>query len=457
MGLQRRILKSFILFFGDAAVFYAALLLMLVLRYTGGNLTYYIHIHIIPFTIIFGIWLFVFYIAGLYELRAVKNIPSFYERLVRAFIFNAAMAIAVFYLIPYFRITPRVNLFIVLVIAFLLLVLIRFAAQSVMAAKGASRVLFFGFSKEVLELADFLRQNPQLGFLPVAIMTSDSEEIPDQAPLRIFSFDKHLEHIIRDEGIEIIVASSEIKKNEALVRMLFRIVPLGIPVVDFLSFYELAAGKIPVSLVGEVWFLENLIGIRRPFYELAKRAIESTLAAILSLLTLPFIPLIMLAIRLDSAGPAFYNQRRIGRHGRVIEITKFRTMYLDAEQGRARWADENDPRVTRVGRFLRKSRLDELPQLWSVLAGNLSLVGPRPERPEFVTLLEKKIPFYQVRHLVQPGLSGWAQIHFPYGASVKDALEKLQYDLAYIKNRSVWLDLAIILKTAAIVLSRGGR
>lgn len=457
MGIQRRILKSFILFSGDVLALYGALLLTIVIRYADLPLTYYIKIHLAPFSIIFAMWLMAFYISGLYELKSVKNTPIFYERLYKVFLFNAAAAISVFYLAPYFQVTPRANLFFVLVAAFLLLIGWRWTAQSFMAAKGSSRVLFFGFSKEVLELADFLRQNPQLGFLPIAVVTSDHEEIPDYAPLKIFSFDNRLTHIISDEGIEIIVASSEIKKNEALVQMLFKAVPLGIPVVDFLSFYEVSTGKIPLSLVGEIWFLENLIGIRRPFYELAKRTVDVMLAVVLGILALPFIPLIILAIRLDTAGPAFYHQKRFGKHGRVIEITKFRTMRLDAERGGVRWADEDDPRVTRVGKFLRRSRLDELPQLWSVLIGNLSLVGPRPERPEFVGLLEKKIPFYQMRHIVQPGLSGWAQIHFPYGASVEDALKKLQYDLAYIKNRSVWLDLTIILKTAAIVLSRAGR
>lgn len=457
MGIQRRILKSFVLFSGDVLALYGALLLTIIIRYSGLPLIYYIKIHLAPFSIIFAIWLVAFYISGLYELKVVKNTPAFYERLYKVFIFNTAVAISVFYLAPYFQVAPRANLFIVLVVAFLILVGWRWTAQSVMAAKGASRVLFFGFSKEVLELAGFLRQNPQLGFLPVAVMTSDHEEIPDGAPLRAFSFDNHLTHVIRDEGIEIIVASSEIKKNEALVQMLFKVVPLGVPVVDFLSFYEVSTGKIPLSLVGEIWFLENLIGIRRPFYELAKRIIDIVLAVVLGILALPLIPFIILTIRLDTAGPAFYHQKRIGKHGRMIGIIKFRTMHLGAERGGARWADENDPRVTRVGKFLRKSRLDELPQLWSILVGDLSLVGPRPERAEFVALLEKKIPFYQMRHLVQPGLSGWAQIHFPYGASVEDALEKLQYDLAYIKNRSVWLDLTTILKTAAIVLSRAGR
>ncbi|MDO8500032.1 MAG: sugar transferase [bacterium] len=457
MGIQRRVVKSIILFLSDVTTLYAALFLALMIRHSSLPPLWFLKLHLTPFSIIFIVWLIVFYIAGLYELRAIKNTPSFYERFAKTFLFNAATAIAIFYLVPYFKITPRTTLFLVLVIAFILIALERFAAQTVMATKGASRVLFFGFSKEVLELTDFLKQNPQLGFLPTAVMTSDNEKIPKETSLKIFSFDSRLTNIVREEGVEIIVASNEIKKDEALIQMLFKIIPMGIPVVDFLSFYEASTGKIPVSLVGEIWFLENLIGIRRPFYEFAKRAIDALLAIAISIIVIPFIPFIILAIRFDTAGPAFYRQKRVGRHGRLIEIIKFRTMRIGAEHGSAKWADENDSRVTKVGGFLRRSRIDELPQLWSVFIGDLSLVGPRPERPEFVSLLEKKIPFYQMRHLVQPGLSGWAQIHFPYGSSVEDALEKLQYDLAYIKNRSIWLDLTTALKTASIVLSRAGR
>ncbi|MFY9461938.1 MAG: sugar transferase [Candidatus Sungiibacteriota bacterium] len=457
MGIQRRIIKSFILFLGDVAVFYAALFLMLAVRYRPDVFSHYVKIHIIPFSIIFGIWLIVFYVAGLYELRAVKNSPAFYDRFYKTFLLNAVVAILVFYLAPYFQITPRMNLFITLVLAFILLLTFRWSAQGVMAARGASRVLFFGFSKEVTELADFLKQNPQLGYLPMAVMTWGTEETPENLPLKVFSFDHHLTHIVEDLGIEVIVASSEIKTNAALVNMLFQVVPVGIPVVDFLSFYESATGKIPVSQIGEVWFLENLIGIRKPAYEFLKRAVDIAAALLLGLPALPLMPVIACAVYLDTPGQVFYRQKRVGRHGRIMKITKFRSMYVGAESSGARWADKNDPRVTRVGRFLRKSRLDELPQLWNVLKGDLSLIGPRPERPEFVELLTKEIPFYQMRHLAKPGLSGWAQINFPYGASVEDALEKLQYELAYIKNRSVWLDLTIALRTIVILVSREGR
>jgi len=239
--------------------------------------------------------------------------------------------------------------------------------------------------------------------------------------------------------------------------MFFDIIPYGVTIIDFPEFYENITGKIPVSLIGEVWFLEHLVEGQKTLFESAKQVTDLFLAILLALPTIAILPFLAVAIRLDSKGPIFYRQQRVSRRKKIIEIIKLRTMVADAEKDGVRWADENDMRVTRVGRFLRKTRLDELPQLWSVLKGDLSLVGPRPERPEFVEILRTEIPFYDMRLLVKPGLTGWAQVNFPYGASVEDSMEKLQYDLFYIKNRSVILDISTMLKTLLIIISRGGR
>jgi lipopolysaccharide/colanic/teichoic acid biosynthesis glycosyltransferase len=175
------------------------------------------------------------------------------------------------------------------------------------------------------------------------------------------------------------------------------------------------------------------------------------------ILAAPLIPLIMLAIRLDSRGPVFYTQARVGKGGHVFTVVKFRTMRQDAESDSGpKWAGDNDPRVTRVGKFLRSSRLDEIPQLWCVLKGDMAFVGPRPERPEFIEWLSKEIPYYGVRHMVRPGLTGWAQVKYKYGSTIEDSREKLQYDLYYIKNASIGFDLLIMFLTVKIVLLRRG-
>ena len=239
--------------------------------------------------------------------------------------------------------------------------------------------------------------------------------------------------------------------------MLYNLIPLGVSIIELPKFYAEITKKIPISIIGETWFLENLIETEKKPYETGKRTLDILLAILLAAVFLPFAPLIALAIRIDSRGGAFYTQTRIGKNGKVFSLLKFRTMVKNAEVHGAQWTSAGDARITRVGGFLRKSRIDELPQLCNVIKGDMSFTGPRPERPEFVSTLEKAIPYYQIRHLVRPGLTGWAQINQPHGgASVEDSLEKLQYDLYYIKNRDLILDLDVILKTIPVVLKREG-
>lgn len=233
----------------------------------------------------------------------------------------------------------------------------------------------------------------------------------------------------------------------------------GMQVMDAPSFYEQVTRKLYVENLTPSHFIFSQGFGLTPFRRGLKRCVDLLCALPGLCLVLPFFPLIALLIRLDSPGSVFFMQTRTGYGGRPFRIIKFRTMRNDAEQQTgAVWASIHDPRVTRLGEFLRKTRLDELPQLFNVILGDMSLVGPRPERPEFISELEKSIPFYSERHYVKPGVTGWAQVRYPYGSSVEDALEKLRYDLYYIKHQSFMLDLEIILKTVFVVFSgRGAR
>ena len=224
------------------------------------------------------------------------------------------------------------------------------------------------------------------------------------------------------------------------------------------SFYEKITGKIPVATIEQIWFLENLSEGSKKFYEVLKRFFDLVFSLVFLIFSLPIIPLIALLIKLDSPGAVFFRQIRTGKEGNPFWAIKFRTMVDKAETNGPQWATKNDPRVTRLGRFLRKTRIDEIPQLLNVLRGEMSLIGPRPERPEFVEQLQNEIPFYKERLLIKPGLTGWAQVVGPnYGGSISESLEKLQFDLFYIKNRSLTLDLSILLKTIKTVLSRSGQ
>jgi exopolysaccharide biosynthesis polyprenyl glycosylphosphotransferase len=228
---------------------------------------------------------------------------------------------------------------------------------------------------------------------------------------------------------------------------------------DATALLEKISGRIEVEELYPSWLIFSE-GFRLSPVPMAVRRLVSLLASLVCLLVLaPLFPLIALAIKLGSAGPAFYRQQRVGKNGIVFTCYKFRTMRSDAEsQGTPTWASDNDPRITIVGRFLRRTRLDETPQLWNVLRGDMGFVGPRPERPEFVEWLSREIPYYHLRHLVRPGLTGWAQTRYGYGSSLEEAREKLKYDLYYIKNVSLSLDLLVVFQTVKIVLlGRGSR
>jgi sugar transferase (PEP-CTERM system associated) len=233
----------------------------------------------------------------------------------------------------------------------------------------------------------------------------------------------------------------------------------GIDVVELASFLERETGKVYLDILIPSWMIFG-DGFRRDFIRrYSERAFDIAASLVLLMLTLPVMLLTMLAIKLEEGvrAPLLYGQPRVGCGGKVFRVMKFRSMRTNAESdGRARWAKANDDRVTRVGRFIRKVRIDELPQLFNVLGGQMSFVGPRPERPEFVGQLSESIPYYDIRHAVKPGITGWAQLCYPYGASEQDALEKLQYDLYYVKNHSLVVDVLILLQTVEVILFNKG-
>lgn len=234
---------------------------------------------------------------------------------------------------------------------------------------------------------------------------------------------------------------------------------MGVRIMDYPSFYEMITGKIPVEDINPSWLVQSSGFLITPMVRIMKRIIDIILAGLLLVIILPFFIPVALIIKLTSPGPVFYFQERVGTHGRRFTIYKFRSMTADAEKATgAAWASENDPRVTSFGVFMRKTRIDELPQLINVLKGDMSFIGPRPERPEFVEQIQEITPYYKERHAVKPGITGWAQVMFPYGASLGDAVEKLRYDLYYINNLSFALEFLIVLETVKVVLFRkGGR
>ena len=269
----------------------------------------------------------------------------------------------------------------------------------------------------------------------------------------------HLLGLARGRGVHRVIVAMPDRRGTLPVEELLDLRLAGVKVEEATSWLEKISGRIEVEHLYPSWLI-FADGFRfSSIFRLVRRGANFSVAFAGSVLSLPLLPFIMLAVKMDSAGPVLYRQRRVGRGGTIFHCYKFRTMRVDAEADTgATWATDDDPRITRVGKFLRSSRLDEIPQLWCVLKGDMHFVGPRPERPEFVEWLSKEIPYYGVRHVVRPGITGWAQVQYKYGNTLQDAREKLQYDLFYIKNASLGLDLLILFQTFKIVLlGRGAR
>ena len=262
----------------------------------------------------------------------------------------------------------------------------------------------------------------------------------------------------RVSGLKInrVIVAMQDRRGALPVRELLKLRFDGVVIEDACDLLERLSGKMPLDGLRPSNFIYSE-GFRvKPSQQIMRRLVSTLAAAIGLLLFAPFLPFVMLAVRLSSPGPIFFKQTRVGLGGRPFEVVKFRTMRTDAEASGAKWASKNDPRVTRIGGFMRKTRIDEVPQLWNVLRGDMGFVGPRPERPEFVPWLSEQIPYFDLRHMIRPGLTGWAQVRYGYGATLAEAREKLEYDLYYIKHMSLGLDLLIMFETVKTILRRRG-
>ncbi len=342
-------------------------------------------------------------------------------------------------------------------------VLMRFNALGI--AKARILVLGAGERASIIEKrmrrASDRKNFDLLGFVPMPDDNRDEQGIQNETILDI-NIDDSLIAFVNENAIDEIVIAGDQRRGTLPIEVLFDLRLQGTVVTDLLDFMERETGQIVVNLMYPSWLIfSNGFNSQNYFQQVADTALNWVLASIIFLLVWPFMLLTALAIYLDDGRKTktsvFYKQTRVGKDGKLFSIFKFRSMGKDAEKDGAKWAAKNDMRVTRVGGFIRKYRLDELPQLYNVFRGDMSFVGPRPERPEFVEQLVKEVPFYNQRHNVKPGLAGWAQLNYPYGASVTDAMEKLKFDLYYVKHQSFLLDLLILIRTVEVVLFGKGQ
>jgi len=437
-------MKKIVLVAADICLLYLSLWIALAIRYQNSFTPSIFDAHLYPFTIAFAVWIAALFTAGLYEQRLWIGDARFYATATKAVLIAILATVILFYLIPSFGITPKTNLLITGLVFFTLFILWRNTWNALTQSRRLLHTtICIGTNKEIAEVHDMLARHPHLGYT-VAEIIDHTGQIA------------HLKERVRLHHADTVVYANN-AFSESMSGALYSLLPLGIAIVDLPTFYADIMYRIPISIIGEAWFLENLIERDKNVFEMEKRLVDVAVSCLGIVVCLPFLPFIAGAIAADSGAPVFYTQKRIGRNGRIFQLLKLRTMVKNAEESGATWTTKKDARITRVGSFLRKTRIDELPQLWNILVGDMSFVGPRPERPEFVEKLETEVPHYHMRHLVRPGLTGWAQIHQPLGgASVKDTTEKLQYDLYYIKYRNLMLDISIILKTIPVVLSREG-
>ncbi|HTW96855.1 MAG TPA: sugar transferase [Candidatus Methylomirabilis sp.] len=447
--------KSLILLGGDILIMYLSLYLALLIRYDGRFTAELWQRHLGPFAIIFFIWFLIFYISSLYNLKLASNDTAFYRRLARSFLAATLLSIIFFYLAPPSGITPKTNFFVfVAVFAILLIGWRRLFNLVLKSYLPKNNLAIIGQHPLIKEIVADLKQKPQLGF-NISFIASEALADRELDGVPVYDNLAALPDLIAKRKINNIILASAPDSQE-LRALLFECLPLKITFINLDDFYETIAGKIPLEVLNQMWFLENLNEGNKSGFDLFKRLADLILALIIFLVTLPFWLIIALIIKLESRGPVFFVQTRAGERGKNFRMIKFRTMKIEGNDQTP--TADGDHRVTRFGSFLRQSRLDEIPQVLNIIKGEMSFVGPRPERPELIAALEKQVPFYRERMLVKPGVTGWDQISGEYHSpSYEDTMKKLQYDLYYIKNRSIYLELSIILKTIATVLSRAGR
>jgi exopolysaccharide biosynthesis polyprenyl glycosylphosphotransferase len=429
MNLSGR-LKQVLLVAGDLVIMVGSLVLALVLRGRDEPFAE-LAAGAWPWAIVILAWIAVLAFSSLYDIRKLRNDISFLTTFLVAVATNVAVTMAIFYFFP-FGIAPKTTLLIFAGVYVVPAIFWRRAFNALIAGSdAAAATLVIGGGETAEELVRVCREHPKHGYRIVAWM----QQAPNQVAVAEVP-----------QGIEVVIIPRQATQDPGLAASLYQLLARGVTVRRLDDVYEETFGKVPLSDVDETWLLEH-VSRKHGVYAELQDLLTYAAAIFLQLALVPLELLIALAVKLTSRGPVIYSHTRTGRDGKPFTLYKFRSMYRDAERAGPQWSGARDPRITPVGRFIRATHLDELPQIVNILRGELAFVGPRPERPEFEEKLVKEIPHYRVRQLVKPGITGWAQISYRYGASVEDSREKLQYDLHYLRHRSLIMDIFVMLKT----------
>ena len=451
--------KQFFLLFIDIILLIVSLRTALILRYLSipnpeiwqQNLKFFIPVFIL--------WILIFYINSLYDFRKIINQNRLFKQSIKSVLIAFFISIIFFYIIQSPTINPKTILLIFAIIYYFLFLTWRLLFL-LLNKKYLStiNIAIIGYNEIILKTIQAIKKNKQLGYNIKFIVSEKNNVLVDIAEnydLIINEDINQLSRAIKEHKINIVILEKDISQMKELQKTLFNLLPTGISYRNLIKFYEEISGQIPIEILNKGWFLENLDLANKKNYERIKRLYDFFIASMVLLITLPFWPFIILIIKIESRGPIIFKQTRAGKNCQHFNFYKFRTMY--EENNNRNMTEKNDKRITKFGKFMRQTRIDEIPQLINVIKGDMAFVGPRPERPELIKELSKNIPYYGIRNLIKPGITGWDQISGEYhSASIKDTYKKLQYDLYYIKNRSVYLDISIFLKTIKTALSNEG-
>ena len=395
-----------------------------------------------------------FYLFDLYDFLVMHDRRELVLRLIQALGLAWIVLAFSFYTFPGLMLGRGVSL-IALPIALTLMVGWRVSIHWLLGHPDfGERILVVGSGNLAVEVAREVLNRPDAGYRIVGFVGTDAELLGKSLiNPRVIGLTEELEEIVKRENIDRIVVAMGERRGQLPTNKLLQLSLTGrVNIEEGSSFYERITGRVSLNMLRPSWLIFTGRGRQAKISEVSRNVAHWLVALIGAILSLPVVLVTAVLIKLESKGPVFYKQERVGKNGRTFVLVKFRSMRIDAEESGPVWASKKDTRTTRVGRVIRKIRVDEIPQFWNILKGEMSFVGPRPERPHFVAQLAEEIPFYEQRHLIAPGLTGWAQIKYPYGASIEDARQKLQYDLFYIKNHGLFLDALIMFETIKIIL-----
>lgn len=427
--------RVWLIIIGDFVSFWFSLLIIL---YTRNNFVYNpttVEQHLSPFLILYLFWTLIFYIFRLYDLFSIKPTIPHLRRFILALLMCFFVGIWLFYFAPIFGISPKTNLIFQTSIFGLFSFLLRRIFYGLYSTQITRPAILIGNTSYLEELHNTIKQNPQLG-------------------LKIIFYTQNFEETIKGyRGAKNAIFIIEGENNIISVDDMLIIYENKSEVLDITEAYERFLNKIPVGYISQSWIIENIKIKKDVGYRFISRIIDIIFSLFTLILTSPIFIISAILIYTEDKGPIFYIQKRVGLNGKVFNFYKLRSMIVSSEKNGAVWSSKNDPRITKVGKILRKLHVDELPQMINVLKGDMALIGVRPERPEFVSELEKSIPHYKLRHIVRPGFTGWAQIKYHYANTIDDSKEKFEYDLYYIKNRNLFLDFGIFLRTIQIIFT----